>query len=429
MNRRLSTMVGRRRARVAGIRTSPTLAMRTTCMSMFCIVIPTALVAQDLVRQDSAGVEIVVNHVAADGMAPAFEVAKAPAAVFRLSTDVSDIRGAFQFAGGGVLVADGASERVIYFDSAGKRQFVVGNGRSADGAGSFDAIMGVVAAGPGAAAVWDAARNRLTVLNARGTVLDREYLGAPPMGATPIGPMRSRYLIVGQLTADRYVAAVEVPYRDKTTTRVGFDSVAIVLLTKQGHRIRTDQHLRFGEYFEFRDSGNVAAISGPVPLAHLGHVAVSQKSWYLTRGTTWEIEKWSANGRLVSLFRITRPIERLRTDLWRQVSADLLDSVAPPRRSLYERALAWIPREQTVPAYVGLLGDTHGRIWAELWTRPNRPSEWDVFQSDGTYLGSVEMPPSCQVVQVGDSAMLCVREGGNDTAEQVRSYAVHHVRN
>lgn len=69
-------------------------------------------------------------------------------------------------------------------------------------------------------------------------------------------------------------------------------------------------------------------------------------------------------------------------------------------KDLYER----VPTPETKPAYSQLLVDGAGAIWAQRYrgrTEIEQPISFEVFGSDGAWLGSIRMPRRFTPLEIG----------------------------
>jgi hypothetical protein len=61
---------------------------------------------------------------------------------------------------------------------------------------------------------------------------------------------------------------------------------------------------------------------------------------------------------------------------------------------------------ERMPAYVDLLGDADGYVWVGLYRRPGESQKWVVFDSLGTWVGSVSLPKALDVYEIGHDYLL-----------------------
>lgn len=66
----------------------------------------------------------------------------------------------------------------------------------------------------------------------------------------------------------------------------------------------------------------------------------------------------------------------------------------------------------TVPVYGEMSVDRPGHLWVEripAHADPDAPTEWDVFEPEGRFLGTVELPPGLQLFEIGEDYVVGLR--------------------
>jgi hypothetical protein len=79
------------------------------------------------------------------------------------------------------------------------------------------------------------------------------------------------------------------------------------------------------------------------------------------------------------------------------------------------------PLPETMPAYRSLLADLEGNLWVQEFRLSEEAPEWSVFDSEGRYLGLVEIPADGTVTEIGSDYVLGVWRDELDT-ERVMKY-------
>lgn len=75
------------------------------------------------------------------------------------------------------------------------------------------------------------------------------------------------------------------------------------------------------------------------------------------------------------------------------------------------RAVADMPAPRTRPAYSDLLIDAAGNVWLPGFhgvSEADEPTDCQVFDPDGAWLGAVRLPPGFHIFEVGDDYVLGV---------------------
>ena len=114
---------------------------------------------------------------------------------------------------------------------------------------------------------------------------------------------------------------------------------------------------------------------------------------------------------------LDRYIEFHVADIWEQYRERAVEQ----RRSIYQQ----VPLPEIIPVFSRLLIDEAGLLWAELYRYDvRRPPRWLVFGPNGEGLGSVDLPPDLNALQIGRDFVLGVWEDELEV-QYVRRHALH----
>lgn len=148
-----------------------------------------------------------------------------------------------------------------------------------------------------------------------------------------------------------------------------------------------------------------------IPLTTPQVEATRGDSVVVMRGTAPELEIYDQTGRLVQLVRWPR--ERVRSaDVYpefkaralRELETELNQNTRARYTALYAKDL---PIPEYAPLYVGLVVDEARRVWVERYRDANaEPRVWDVIDTDGTWLGTVTLPPRWALYRAGTDFVL-----------------------
>lgn len=142
---------------------------------------------------------------------------------------------------------------------------------------------------------------------------------------------------------------------------------------------------------------------------------------------SYSIEIWSPDGELRLIIR--RPAgRRAPTDEEVEVAEELVRRNAGGDDRLADRFLAEVPVPDSVPAVSGLILSSTGEFWVRktpfLPTRSTGGSAaYDIFDSEGRWLGEVSTPAGLIIHEVGEDYVLGVRRDEMDV-EQVWLYGL-----
>jgi len=87
----------------------------------------------------------------------------------------------------------------------------------------------------------------------------------------------------------------------------------------------------------------------------------------------------------------------------------------PAVRALMRRTMGQIPVPEERPAYADILVSPDGHVWVGKHRGPPPqmpPDEWEVFDPEGRWLGTVQTPTGFRVLDVGDGDVLGTTDGG-----------------
>lgn len=311
---------------------------------------------------------------------------------------------------GGVYVYDAQVPAIRHFDAGGK--FVRQVGREGQGPGEYlDAVLAMAVRGDGRLQIWDARNARVTLYDP-----DGEFSGQWPVS-------------ISLFTGDAmFVDDADHTYIKKLTERPseGAWKIGLLHLDAEGNEVET---MPDPEVAEPPDSdGGYLSPSKQWTLAPDASMIVGVNA-------TYDFEIRSPDGGIV---RVQRAVEPLA------VSDAEFEAHEAMRAWLIENQgqfLTQLPAEtaRVKPAYRSLHTDKSGRVWVWLYgpiepkaqleeAIEGRPPPWpflepkvfDVFETDGTYLGRVHVPAGVTVRHFGVDTLWGVREGEMGEAYVVR---------
>ena len=368
-----------------------------------------------VVTRDSAGIAIVESSGPAwSGPDAGWSVDPAPrVAIGEADGDapylLDRVEGATRLPDGRIVVADGGSNQLRFYDARGTYLRAVGG--SGGGPGEFEHLRGLERCGADSLFAFDL-RWRLTVFTADGRAardLDPKLPGGdmPPyaLACSPTG----RFVVTGWGDIER-------------EHRLGlYRSMTRVWTLDAAGGAAGD----LGEHLGSERIGTRGG-SGPHPFGRATRVAVGADAVYLGSGERLEIRRHAHDGRLTHLWRA--PAEELAiTPAVRDAHrAAMLQRVDPARHPALERELREMPMPDGLPAFTRLEVDGTGHVWAERFrvTGDTAAVRWAVFAPDGALLGHVALPPRFALHEIGDDYVL----GTATDDEGVQRVQLHALR-
>jgi len=370
--------------------------------------IPTATV------RDSAGITVVESVSGSWAAGDAWHLSEDPV----LSIGVVDgpaeyafheLRVALRLATGEIVAVNAGTNELRSYDSTGTHVRTVGG--TGDGPGEYERMLRLWRFGADSLLVSEF-DGSMTVLGADGAFgrrlsLDRTTVEGFPSLVGPFddGSLLARVWHVSEADAFRegYTLQYDVYFRYSATGNA-LDS----LVTRPG---RENVASRYGGQFA----------SGTPPFGRAAVTAIDGDRWYYGSSARYEIELLTARGRLLRLMRRSvqnRPVTRAivgRFREWATAQTDL-----PP---IIRQRIMNEPFPEAMPAYDRLLVDDAGYLWVGRPVDPfaDDESNWDVFDREGVFLGTVSHALRFAPTHIGSDFVLGVWRDENGV-QLIRMY-------
>ncbi len=350
------------------------------------------------------------------GQAPRWVVDQEP--LVRLGTgtrpghDFYRIRGAVRLDDGTIVVADGSSRELRFFDGSGALVRTVG--RRGAGPGEFEEMEYDLGRLRGdTLLVLDRALRRVTRVSPAGVVLDSRLLPDSDFGQRPSYRVLANGVVVVTLPAPsdpqirgvfrvRTAVATLSPISMRADTVGTFDGPETVRAFGDSR-----SHTILRPYF--REHYLAAAGDSMVFVGDTGDRIVS----VMKRGQTGlravgTIEVPEAPGPVTSAHR----------------KAVLDRYQSTPSRAATLKAIGDMPFPRQLPAYRQMLCDRLGLLWIQAYPALGQTkAKWWVFDPAGPLVGILENPPEGRILEIGPAHILTVRLAADDT-EVVELYAL-----
>jgi len=376
----------------------------TTCLRIVPALLALASCSQgadqQVVVRDSAGVQIVESHRQVWSDADAWRVTHDP----ELTIGVVEGDPAYQFfritgvarlASGELVVANGGSAEVRWYGPDGR--FLRSAGRSGEGPGEYR-WMGRLLLVPGdSVLVEDGLRDRMNLYSPTGDLVRSWDIEPLQIFVTPPP--------VGRLADGRFIAMTE----DALTEPPGYTPYhATVVSYRDGMLLDTVAQFPGGEsYYERCGPDNRGMCRYGVPFARTAQLAVTSDRIVTGNGSRYELAVYTPDGVLTALYRRTLPLVKL-TDARVRAYRDSIVALYPEqRRPALRRGLEAAPVPEYEPAFSELLVDALENVWVRrTGEHPPGKSPWDVFDTEGRFLGTVGVPADLRVAQIGEDFVL-----------------------
>lgn len=302
---------------------------------------------------------------------------------------------------GRIYVGDWMAARVAVLDSAGA--LVRTLGRKGLGPGEFRSIRGVQVLPGDSLMVYDPSAARLSVFPPDGD----QPAYTINLGATVGGPVP--FLIDRTPANDAFVALFRPGFvAGDTATRRD----RLQVLNRDGTP-RAEPFRVFPSRGFLRVGGGGGFSVTPDPFGSEGLYALAPDGVHYLWNDSLHVERYDLAGRRTGGFRAGyTPPEVTAADV-EAAAAELSGQAAMFREALQDSAPArW-------PAARALLAGEDGRLWIGLHGPASEPAEWASFDTDGTYRGSVFLPPGIEARVFRGSRVYGVRLDEADVPQVV----------
>lgn len=371
-----------------------------------------------IAERDSAGVKIVENLEPEWGEVPAWQVGAEPVTVIGAATEAGAqhqlyrVAGATRLSDGTIVVANAGTHELRAFTESGDHRW--SSGRQGEGPGEFQSLTWMHRFARDSLLSFDQRLDRLTIHDRNGNLVRTFKLrGVAEAGAFPRLPLQD-----GRV----FASARTVFQGGQLETGVRADSTLGLMFSMTGELLDTVGAFPGSETYVETDGRRITVVE--YPFGHSAYYATSGSQLHVGHSAAYEIRTYSPRGVLERLVR--------RGGVERAITATLVERkieeiLAGIERENYRRRVEQVyddlpTREGRLPAFSEIVTDTDGNLWVQEYPEPGEPENtWNVFGPGGRWLGSVEMSPDLDVIEIGSGYVL----GGWESelgVEQVRVY-------
>lgn len=364
----------------------------------------------DVVVEDSAGVEVVLNPAGADEAARRWSVNPEPI----LEIGVLEGEAPYEFGSlifperltdGTIVVVDSETREVRFFDEEGRHRRTTGG--EGEGPGEFNLPAEPHRLPGDSLAVFDMNLFRITLFDRTGEVVDVVRPDGPA-AAPPRAVLDEWVLVTRRSLAGGFIPGEvdeeEVIHVEFAVERVvGLQEPEVDTLTTVPGRSEV-------RWFEGGRGGGTPVpytLSSPLT-AHEGHLVLASR-------TEPHLRVYDAAGELVRIIQLGEELPALDPADWEAEVERRLEAAEGDVRERWERHFEVMAPPPTVPAFSALLPDDEGRIWARRFephhgaTGPaevEAPSTWVIFDEQGRVAGTAELPPRFEPRRVTPAGVL-----------------------
>jgi hypothetical protein len=371
-----------------------------------------------VVVRDSGGIEIVESLADAWGPGEGWSLSKEPVVSIGREDGPREyllqrVRAALRLPDGRVLVADGGTSELRYFDSSGTYLNTVG--RYGGGPGEFYRIESVWFAGD-SLVIFDPYQNRISVLSLSGELGRTLTIGRGPLSQPfSVWAFADGRILAGMLVIDGGAAGlrrerIRLVYRRYAPNGTALDSLGVF----PQWEVYSESHSL--------GAGQSAAVATSAPFGRQSSTCVSGDRLYYASSESYDMQVFDSAGRLERIIRRPVPNRPVTSRDVEAFKAEFLDGESPG--SWRRRIVDELTFPETMPAYGPVVVDALGNAWVAEYSgegRIDRKGRWTVFDPNGRMLGVVEMPTGGRVTTIGADYVMGVWTSEQDVP-QVRMY-------
>jgi hypothetical protein len=367
--------------------------------------------------KDSAGISI------AESTAPTWESGEgwglSAAPVLQIGVEEGDsmyqlfrVTAARWLPGGRIAVANSGSNTIRLYDEQG--QFLREVGGEGDGPGEFRSIVALERFGGDSLAAYDWRSKRVSLFTGEGDFVRTIRLHQP--GVEPIfgaHPLRDGSLVVGTMWGSPMLG------RD-FATGLHRSQQPVFRYGSTGELLDTVGLFPGLENYVHQDRS-----VGYAPFGHITTIDVFDDLVYVGTGDRMEVRAYSPAGDLERIIRGPRLDLTVSQELIAQYREQTLEEISDPNmRARGEARLRELEYPKYRPAYVEILVDASGNLWASRYeAHPRYSSTWTVFDSAGRLLGDVNFPDCFRIFDITDRLIVKLWQDQSDV-EYVQMYEI-----
>jgi hypothetical protein len=313
--------------------------------------------------------------------------------------------GATRFADGGVAIADGSSNRILFFGPTGELRRTVG--RSGDGPGEYRFLRWFGPCGAGALGAFDGAPPSLTVLSDTGVVRRRTSFAPSLVFQSPARCTHADtvlFVLNGMSTA---LPPGQTGTAPATVVRVSHGQRSDTIASGPGRSF----------YFATRMRGAYA----DVPLQPATLAAASRTRLFLAESATDTIRVLDFTGRIHTTFSLgLQHVPATRAHWLRAIHERAMQEPLERTRRVVDTVLTELDPPRSLPLIADLVADGADNVWVRTYDNYLTDyATWLVVSAHGRLVARVVAPRDFRPLEIGSDYVLGVFRDG-DGVEVVR---------
>ncbi|TVP45876.1 MAG: hypothetical protein EA350_08280 [Gemmatimonadales bacterium] len=343
--------------------------------------------------RDSAGVRIVESRAPAWGNEDNVGWTVSPTPTVQIGLEDGDPRyvlsrvaGAVRTPSGEIVIGDGFTNQVRFFDAEGR--FVRAVGGAGSGPGEFEYLRELLRCGPNSIHAFDL-NWQLKEFSLAGELLREVPVRVP-------GTIPSPY----SLNCSVGGAVVLAGWGDRSgPPALGFHAALspVWLLDDLGGE-------PVAELGTFTSSERIGMPTGssPHPFGRHAVLAVGEDRVHIGTSESFEVLVFDHAAELRAIFRGPAPDLEIRPEHLARYREEGESAENPEFHARMARQMAEADMPPSFPAYDRLELDDQGHLWVREFRKPGEEGPfWHVFDPDGALLGRVRTPASMEILEIG----------------------------
>lgn len=379
--------------------------------------------------RDSAGISIVENAAGSGGAASGWSLSAEPTLQLggdatSPELDFSRVAGALRLADGSLVVANGGSSEIRFYDATGAHRLT--SGRQGSGPGEYAGIAGMWLTPADSVVVLDIMVRRLTVLGPDGGVGRSFHLAGMGGAMAPGADGNVSLAIPAGLLADGSMIGLSMGFQINSDRQGSFrDSIPAVHFGADGAVLDTVGWFPGIEMesMELSFMGQTMRVPTQVPLGRNTIALAANGRFYVATNNSWEVQVWEPGQGVKRLIRVNQPVRtinsagvaRHREELIEQMDAQGGSQIPAVLRDQMVTRINSAPYPSTLPFVVNMLMDTAGHLWVQEQDQPgDRSPRFAVFNPEGELVAWVDMPERFRPTQITRDAVIGVWQDDDD---------------
>lgn len=365
--------------------------------------------------RDSSGVQIVTNPATARGDSGCIVVDTVPTVTIGGADaegpyDLLRAFGALRLADGGVVVLNGGTSELRFFDSTGHHTRTFG--RAGTGPGEFRRPAGLLWFGADTLMVADYGTARISLVSAAGALLEAISLRGVFGGG-----------LLGRLADGSFVFSAGPGYSPGAQTGRRRDPTHLVRVSREGSVLDTLGSFPGPETLVEGDAQRVMVTSAP--FGRGTYFAVAGGRVFVGDNAEYRVRVYADGRRLERIVqRAHEPIALTAAEVDREKAQRTRSTTNQQFLAQLERMFQRDRLPETLPAHGRIAVDADGRLWVRAYSNALEGDvAWDVFDAGGRLGCALTLPSTFAVREIGHDFILGVLTD-TDGVEQVRVYGL-----